>query len=494
VSEKLNFTEVSKETEVSGETDEPMTYDWPDDRFRELTEGQIIDAKVILVRDDAVFVDIGGKSDLTVLLEELAVNPAGSAKEMVKPGDVIKVMVMRGGDEDKIRLSKRMVEQEQIWFDLEAAVKEGTPVTGKVAGVVKGGVNVLINGIKAFMPASQATLNPSKDLSDLVGQEFPVKILEFDRSKRRVLVSRRELLAAEKKRATTEFFASVKEGERRTGTITRLTDFGAFVDLGSGIEGLIHISELSWQRVKSAKEILNEGDKVEVLVTKVDPAAQKISLSLKQIQPHPWTEGINQFKEGGVYSGTVARLESFGVFVRLAPGIEGLVHISELSWERVKSAKEILSEGDKVDVLVTKIDPAAQKVSLSLRQIKPHPWEEGISQFKEGEVYPGTVVRLESFGAFVRLAPGIEGLVHVSQIADKRVASPGEVLKVGEEVKARVLGVDNANRKISLSLREAAAVKEEEMEQAELKQFMNSQKMDNITTQNLGDLFNPKNN
>jgi small subunit ribosomal protein S1 len=489
VSDKLN----PNLTEISGETDEPMSCDWPDDRFRELTQGQIIEAKVILVRDDAAFVDIGGKSDLTIPVEELAVKTVNSAKELVKPGDIITVMVMRAGEEDKVRLSKRLVDQEQIWFDLETAFKEGAPVTGKVDGVVKGGLNVLIGGIKAFMPASQATLNPSKDLSDLVGQEFPVKILEFDHAKHRVLVSRRELLAAEKKRISAEFFGSIKEGERRTGTITRLTDFGAFVDLGSGIEGLIHVSELSWQRVKSAKEILNEGDRVEVLITKVDPAAQKISLSLKQIQPHPWKEGISQFKEGEIYPGTVARLESFGVFVRLAPGIEGLIHISELSWERVKSAKEILSEGDKVDVLITKIDTAAQKVSLSLRQIKPHPWEAGISQFTEGEFYPGTVVRLESFGAFVRLAPGIDGMVHVSQIADKRIASPGEVLKIGDEVRARVLSVDNANRKISLSLREAAAVKEEEIEQAELKQFMDNQKEENITSQNLGALLNYKN-
>lgn len=487
MSDKLN----PNFTEISEETGEPMTYDWPDDRFKELTQGQIIEAKVILVRDDAAFVDIGGKSDLTIPVEELAVNPASSAKEMVKPGDIITVMVMRTGDEDKVRLSKRLVDQEQVWLDFEASFKEGAPVIGKVTGAVKGGVNIMVGGIKAFMPASQATLYPSKDLTDLVGQEFPVKILEFDRAKHRVLVSRRELLAAEKKRVSTEFFGSIKEGDRRNGTVTRLTDFGAFVDLGSGIEGLIHVSELSWQRVKSAKEILNEGDQVEVLITKIDPAVQKISLSLKQIQPHPWTEGISKFKEGAVFPGTVVRLESFGVFVRLAPGIEGLIHISELSWERVKSAKEILSEGDQVEVLITKIDPAAQKISLSLKQIKPHPWE-GVSEFKEGEVYPGTVARLESFGAFVRLAPGIDGLVHVSQIADKRIANPGEVLKVGDEVKARILSVDKVNRKISLSLREAAAVKEEEMEKTELKQFMETQKEENITSQNLGDLFNPK--
>jgi len=488
VSDKLN----PDVTEISEEKSEPMTYDWPEDRFKELTQGQIIEAKVILVRDDAAFVDIGGKSDLTIPVEELAIKPVSSAKEMVKPGDVIKVMVMRAGDEDKVRLSKRMVEQEQIWFDLEKSFQQGEPVTGKVAGVVKGGVNVLIGGIKAFMPASQATLSPSKDLSDLDGQEFPVKIMEFDRAKHRLLVSRRDLLAAEKKRASEEFFGSIKEGDRRAGTITRITDFGAFVDLGSGIEGLIHVSELSWQRVKSAKEILKEGEQVEVLIIKTDSSAKKISLSLKQTQPHPW-EGVSQFKEGEIYPGTVARLESFGAFVRLAPGIEGLIHVSELSWERVKSAKDILNEGDTVEVLIKKIDSEAQKISLSLRQIKPHPWDSEALQFKEGEKYPGTVVRLESFGAFVRLAPGIDGLVHISQIAEKRIAKAAEVLKVGDQVQARVLSVDKDNRKISLSLREAAAVKEEEdMEQVELKQFMDSQQAENITSQNLGALLNLK--
>jgi 4-hydroxy-3-methylbut-2-enyl diphosphate reductase len=353
------------ETEAAGES---MNLDWPEDRFRELTEGQVIDARVILVRDDAAFVDIGGKSDLTIPVEELATQPAISARELVKVGDIIKVMVTRTGEEDKIRLSKRLVDQQRIWFDLEETFQKGTPVSGKVLEVLKGGLNVEIEGLKAFMPASQATLSFTKNLNELIGKEFPVKILEFDRFQHRIVVSRRELLESEKKRVSAEFYATIQEGERRTGKVTRIADFGAFVDLGAGIEGLIHISELSWYRVKSVKEALNEGDQVEVMVIKVNPTAQRISLSLKQIQSHPWDEAALKFKEGEIYSGTVVRLETFGAFVRLAPGVDGLVHISQISDTRINKPSEVLKVGDEVRAKILKIDTANRKISLSLRE------------------------------------------------------------------------------------------------------------------------------
>ncbi len=369
MSEKINPEDSQAEpVDVIEEQTESMNLDWPEDRFRELTTGQIIDARVILVRDDAAFVDIGGKSDLTIPVEELSTQPAVSAKELVKVGDIIKVMVTRTGEEDKIRLSKRLVDQELVWFDLEEAFQKGTPVSGKVLEVIKGGLSIEIKRIKAFMPASQATLGFTKDLEPLIGTEFPVKIMEFDRSKHRLVVSRRELLESEKKRAYAEFFATIQEGERRIGKVTRITDFGAFVDLGSGIEGLIHISELSWYRVKSVKEVLNEGDQVEVMIIKVDTATQKISLSLKQIQSHPWDEAIVKFEEGMIYTGTVVRLESFGAFVRLASGVDGLVHVSQISDTRINKPSDVLKIGEEVQVKIIKIDTANRKISLSIRE------------------------------------------------------------------------------------------------------------------------------
>ncbi|MCL6590235.1 MAG: 30S ribosomal protein S1 [Firmicutes bacterium] len=365
-----NENEVLKVGGMSEPADaEQFNYDdWTVNRFWDLSEGQIIEAKVILVHDDAAYIDTGGKSDLSIPKEELSTKPVASAREVVKVGDVIRVMVVRGGDDEKIRLSKRLVDQEQCWLDLETAFKEGATVTGTVVEAVKGGLAVNINSIRAFMPASQATLGPSKDLESLAGQAFPMKILEFDRGKRRVLVSRRVLLQEERSRNEQAFFSTISEGERRQGVVTRITDFGAFVDLGSGIEGLLHVSELSWNRVKSAREVLKEGDKLEVLITKVEPDTKRISLSLKQIQAHPWDEAVVKFQEGEIYPGTVVRLESFGAFVRLAPGIDGLAHISQISDKRIGKPDEVLKAGQEVAAKILKIDHANRKISLSLRE------------------------------------------------------------------------------------------------------------------------------
>lgn len=295
--EDLKVGEMNEPTET-----EPINYDeWMVSRFKDLHEGQIIEVKVILVHDEEVFIDTGGKSDFSIPKEELSIKPVASAKDVVKAGDVLRVMVVRSRDDEKLHLSKRMVEQEQCWFDVEAAFKEGTTVTGTVMEAVKGGVTVNVKGIRAFMPASQATLGANKELEPLVGQEFPMKILEFERGKRRILVSRRVLLAEERSRNEQAFFSTIQEGERRQGVVTRITDFGAFVDLGSGIEGLLHVSELSWNRVKSPREVLKEGDKVEVLVTKLELETKRISLSLKQIQAHPWDEASVKFQEGEIY-------------------------------------------------------------------------------------------------------------------------------------------------------------------------------------------------
>jgi small subunit ribosomal protein S1 len=364
---KPNEAIASDTEETVIQEEESVDYDWPEDRFKDLVPGQTIEAKVILVRDDAVFVDIGGKSDLTIPLEELTAEPVSTAKEVVQTGDVIKVLVTKAGDEEKIRLSKRLYEQERIWVDLEAARTEGGTLEGTVTEVVKGGMSVMVKGIRAFMPASHSGLGQT-NLEELVGKTLSFTVLELDRAKRRLLVSRRALLTAAKQKAETEFFSQATEGERRVGQVNRITDFGAFIDLGGGVEGLLHVSEMSWQRVKSPREILKEGDSVEVLITKINPEAKRISLSLKQIQPHPWDEAVQNFSEGQVYSGTVVKLEPFGVFVNLAPGLDGLVHISQISDKRIAKPDEVLKEGERVSVKILKIDTAKRKLSLSLKQ------------------------------------------------------------------------------------------------------------------------------
>jgi len=363
---------VTEEKVVTNESEEVESFncEWPEDRFQQLVEGEIIEAKVILVRDDAAFVDIGGKSDLTIPLEELTHEQVISAKEVVKVGDVLKVMVTKNSrDDEKILLSKRRVDQEQVWIVLEEAQTKGIPVIGKVTEAIKGGLSVTLNGIRAFMPASQAALNFMNDLTILEGEEFPVKIIEFDRAKRRVVVSRKELLQAEREKAEIAFYSKIQENEKCQGKVTRLTDFGAFVDLGSGIEGLIHVSELSWNRVKNASELLKVGDIVEVLVTKVDSAAKRISLSMKQLQAHPWHETAAKFQEGQVVTGTVAKLESFGAFIRLAPGVDGLAHVSQLSEKRISKPDEVLQLGQEIQVKIIKLDTENRKISLSMKEV-----------------------------------------------------------------------------------------------------------------------------
>ena len=393
------MSETKDQMEMENETSVPMdeAMQIAEERLGNLEPGQIIEAKVVLVRDDAVFVDIGGKSDYTIPLAELTTAPVTSAREVVKSGDLIKVMVTKTGDEDKILLSKRRADEERVWQDLKEAFNSQRIVSGSVTGVVKGGLSVALEGVRAFMPASHATLGRAQNLESLVGQTFDLKILELDPGKKRVLVSRKSILEEERQKIEAEFFQNIKEGDRRRGKVTRITNFGAFVDLGSGIEGLIHVSELSWNRVKHAGELLKEGDEVEVLVTKVDPAAKRLSLSLKQLQEHPWYQAAKNFNEGEVYPGTVVRLESFGAFIRLAPGVEGLAHISQLAEKRVNNPAEVLSVGQEVQAKILKIDRPNRKISLSLKQVTADQEKEQVHEFIEEQVDQPFVQNLGDF-------------------------------------------------------------------------------------------------
>lgn len=393
------MSETKSQMEMENETSVPMdeAMQIAEERLGNLEPGQIIEAKVVLVRDDTVFVDIGGKSDYTIPLAELTTAPVTSAREVVKSGDLIKVMVTKTGDEDKILLSKRRADEEKVWQDLKEAFNSQKIVSGSVTGVVKGGLNVTLEGVRAFMPASHAALGRPQNLESLVGQTFDLKILELDPGKKRVLVSRKSILEEERQKIEAEFFQNIKEGDRRRGKVTKITNFGAFVDLGSGIEGLIHISELSWNRVKHAGELLKEGDEVEVLVTKVDPAAKRLSLSLKQLQEHPWYQAAKNFNEGEVYPGTVVRLESFGAFIRLAPGVDGLAHISQLAEKRVNNPAEVLSVGQEVQAKILKIDRPNRKISLSLKQVTADREKEQVNEFIEEQADQPFVQNLGDF-------------------------------------------------------------------------------------------------
>lgn len=351
---------------------------------RTLTRGEIVKARVIQVHDDLAFVDVGWKSDLPITKEELSLRPVASAKEAVRVGEEIEVMVVKADEEEGVILSKRRADQERRWQELQEALARGEPVTGRVVETVKGGLVVDI-GVRGFVPASQAALAYVADLTPFVGETWTMRLLEVDRAKRRVILSRRAVLEEERERAKAEAFARLKEGDVVEGRVTRLVNFGAFVDLGAGVEGLLHVSEIAWERVKDPAERLAVGQEIKVQVIKVDPEAKKISLSLKALHPHPWSGVAERFPEGSIVSGKVVRIAPFGAFVRVAEGIDGLVHLSQLAERRVARPEEAVSVGQEVKVKVLKVDEANRRLSLSMRAVTEEAAKEEVKSFLEGQ-------------------------------------------------------------------------------------------------------------
>jgi 4-hydroxy-3-methylbut-2-enyl diphosphate reductase len=335
-------------------------------------EGDILEGRVVLVQEDAAYVDVNWKSDLPVPLNELSIGKISSAREAVNEGDTIKVMVI-AIEEDKIVLSRRRAEEKLVWERLKTAFHEKQPVKGKVVAAVKGGLQIDLQGITAFLPASHADLGYLPDLAVLVGQEVDLYIIEFAETRRRLVVSRKEFLAEQKEKAKKKLFGELQVGDVRTGKITRLTSFGAFVELEQGVEGLLHISEIAWERLDHPSERLQEGEEIQVKVIKVDPEAEKISLSVKQLTPHPWATVAERYKEGDIVEGKVVRLTSFGAFVRLEEGIDGLIHISQLSHERVEKAEDVVKVGDTVRVKILRVDPKERRIGLSLKETTEKP-------------------------------------------------------------------------------------------------------------------------
>ena len=335
--------------------------------MKRIHEGDILKGSVISVSDSGVLVNIGYMADGIVSREELSLDPEISPKELFKAGDEIYVYVLEVNDgEGNVALSKKLADSLKIWEDLEASFKNGSTLNVKVAEVVKGGVTSNVQGVRAFIPASQLSCNYVENLSDFVGKTLEVKVIELDKDKKKVVLSRREVEKVEVESKKDEVWASIKKGEKRSGVVTRLAKFGAFVDLG-GIDGLIHISDLSWKRVINPSEVVSVGDKVEVYVIDFDKAKQRISLGLKEVSDNPWNKVSTKFKSGDIVEATVAKLLDFGAFVELEPGVEGLVHISEIAEERILKPSDILKTGDKVKVKILEINRENQKISLSIK-------------------------------------------------------------------------------------------------------------------------------
>ena len=389
-----------------------------------------LEGTVVAVTADAVLLDIGFKSEGTLPLTDLP---------DAKAGDKIIVSV-KGRDADGYYLlSRTRIAVPKDWSALEQAFTAKATVVGTVTGVVKGGLSVDV-GVRAFMPASRSGTRDAAELEKLVGQEIRCRITKLDVTDEDVVVDRRAVLEEEARSVKERRYAETQEGDTVHGTVRSLVDYGAFVDLG-GLDGLLHVSDISWSRVNKPEDVLTVGQEIEAKVLKVDTEKQRISLGMKQLQPHPWDSVPEKYKAGDRVRGAVTRVADFGAFVELEPGVEGLVHISEMSWaKKVRTASDLVKPGEVVEAVILGINTGERRISLGLKQALGDPWADVAQKFPGGSAIEGTVTSLPKFGAFVQLSEGVEGLVHISEIsAEKRLNHPQEVLKVGQTVKAQVV-------------------------------------------------------
>ena len=407
------------------------------------------EATVITVTADTVILDIGFKSEGILPLSTFQNDP-----EAPKAGDKMRVTVKGRDPEGYYELTRGKVERPTDWPALEKAFADKTTIVGTVTGVVKGGMTVDV-GVRAFMPASRSGARDAAEMEKLVGQEIRCRITKLDAAEEDLVVDRRVITEEEDVATKGRRYSELKEGETVQGVVRSLTDYGAFVDI-SGVDALLHVGEISWHRVNKASDVLSAGQEIEAKVIKIDPDKRRISISMKQLQAHPWDVVPEKYKTGERVRGTVTRIADFGAFVELEPGIEGLIHISEMSWvKRVRSAGDVVKPGDTVEAVILGISMGERRMSLGLKQALGDPWADIAQKVAVGSVIEGPVTNIAKFGAFVQLTEGVEGMIHISEItAEKRINHPQEVLKIGQVVKAQVLAVDAEKRNIRLSMKQ----------------------------------------
>lgn len=426
------------------------------DQETKFKNGALIEGTVTQVKDDDVYIDIGYKSVGMISLDEF--KTVEGETPAVKPGDKVTVLIKKLEDDKTgiVDLSKRAADDKIRWEKILERYVEGCVVTGTVKAAVRGGLIVQVDDVEAFLPGSQIEVTPVKDLEPYVGQTFDFKVIKISNERRNLIISRRELIEGTLAEKRAELLASLQKGEVRKGRVKNITDFGAFIDL-DGIDGLLHITDMSWGRVKHPSEILKVGQELDVMVLDVDRDRERISLGLKQTTENPWNTIQEQFPVGARVSGKVVNLAAYGAFVEIAPGIEGLVHISEFSWtKRVARASDMLAVGDEVQVVVLSVDVENQKIALGIRQTQDNPWDTVQERFPVGSKIKGKVRNFTAYGAFVELEEGIDGMIHVSDMSwTRKINHPSECLQKGQEVEAVVLDVNPKEQRISLGLKQA---------------------------------------
>jgi small subunit ribosomal protein S1 len=411
--------------------------------------GQGREGTVIAVSADSVYLDIGYKTEGILPLAAFQ-----NDREPPKPGDKLRVTIKGRDPEGYYELIRGKVERPTDWPSLEKAFGDKTTIVGTVTGVNKGGLTVDI-GVRAFMPASRSGVRDAAEMEKLVGQEIRCRITKLDVDDEDVVVDRRIIAEEEATAARQRRYSEMKEGDTVRGAVRSLTDYGAFVDIGD-VDALLHVGEISWTRINKPSDVLSVGDQIEARILKIDPEKRRISLSMKQLMPHPWDAAAERYKTGGRVRGTVTRIMDFGAFVEIEPGMEGLIHISEMSWgKKIRTPRDVVKEGETVEAVILGVNPAERRISLGLKQALGDPWADISRKFAPGTVIEGPVTSIQKFGAFVQLAEGVEGMVHISEIsAEKRINHPQDVVKVGQTVQALVLSIDEAKRTIRLSMKQ----------------------------------------
>ncbi len=421
-------------------------------RVRNLKEGEVVRGTVLAIDNDHIQIDIGFKSEGMVPAWEF-MDDDGTL--LVRVGDEVDVLLEESEDEDgRIVLSKEKADRLKVWDDISRAYQAEEAVEGVVVARVKGGLAVDI-GVKAFLPGSQVDLRPVRNLESVVCQRLKFKIIKFNKRRANIVLSRRALLETERKKLRETTLQTLAPGQIVDGVIKNLTDYGAFIDLG-GIDGLLHVTDMSWGRVNHPSEIFQVGDEIKVKVLKFDSENERVSLGLKQIQPDPWIDASMRYSIAKRITGRVVSLAEYGAFVELEPGIEGLIHVSEMSWtKRIKHPSKVVAVGDSVEAVVLDVDERDRKISLGMKQIEPNPWSVIEERYPVGTRVTGTVRNITNFGVFVGLEEGIDGLVHVSDISwTEQIKHPSEKFNKGDRVEAVVLKIDKENEKFSLGIKQ----------------------------------------
>ena len=447
---ELETLSSSDEHDLDEETD--SMHDLYEQSFRNIQEGEVIRGHIVHVSDDFVMVDIGYKSEGQISIHEFR-DELGKVQACV--GDEIDVLLEFHDDDDgTIHLSKEKAAKIKVWDDISRIYSEDGMIEGKIMAKVKGGLAVDI-GVQAFLPGSQVDLRPVRNLESLIGHTFPFKVLKYNKKRRNVVLSRRALLEKEREQMKSYTLATLEDNKVVDGIVKNITDYGVFVDLG-GIDGLLHITDMSWGRVGHPSEMFQIGDKIKVKILSFDRDSERVSLGLKQLVDDPWTQAEDKYPVETKVRGKVVSLTDYGAFVEIEEGVEGLIHVSEMSWtKKIRHPSKILSVGDEVEAVVLSINPESKRISLGMKQLESNPWDVIAQKYPVGTTIAGKIKNITDFGIFIGIDEGIDGLVHISDISwTKRVKHPSEVFRKNQEVQAIVLNIDKDNERFSLGIKQ----------------------------------------